>query len=130
MRRTAIEDYLLSFPDRESLIAKLNEVNLAWGDVFNHRDVLDKQASIEARQILTEVDDRDGGRRRVTNTPYRFSDADAGVRGPAAHRGEHNYDALQDWLGITAGEIDALHQQGVLLFDEVAGVESLSTESD
>lgn len=123
MRREAIEEYLLSFPDRKSLIAKLNEVNLAWGDVFDHREVLDKQASIEARQILTEVDDRDGGRRKVTNSPYRFSDADAGVRGPAAHRGEHNYDALQDWLGISATEIDSLHEHGVLLFDDVAGVE-------
>ena len=57
MRREAIEGYLQSFPDRTSLIAKLNEVNLAWGDVFDHREVLEKQASIEARQVLTEVDD-------------------------------------------------------------------------
>ena len=118
LRREAIEGYLQSFPDRTALIAKLNEVNLAWGDVFNHREVLDKQASIEARQILTEVDDRDGGRRKVTNTPYRFSDAEAGVRGTAAHRGEHNYDALQDWLGISATEIDSLHEDGVLLSDD------------
>ncbi len=118
MRREAIEQYLLSFPDRESLIAKLNEVNLAWGDVFDHREVLEKQASVKGRQILTEVDDRDGGRRTVTNTPYRFSDATAAVRGPAAYRGEHNYDALQDWLGVTATEVDAWHADGVLLHEE------------
>ncbi|MEA3217493.1 MAG: hypothetical protein QOJ19_3649 [Acidimicrobiia bacterium] len=120
MRREAIEQYLLSFPDRESLIAKLNEVNLAWGDVFDHREVLEKQGSIEGRQVLTEVDDRDGGRRRVTNTPYRFSDADAAVRGPAAYRGEHNYEALQDWAKLPASEIDALHEKGVLLAEERA----------
>ncbi len=120
LRREAIEHYFLSFPDRESLVAKLNEVNLAWGDVFDHREVLDKQGSIEARQILTEVDDRDGGRRRVTNTPYKFSAADAGVRGPAAYRGEHNYVALDDWLGMTAGEVDALVDGGALLAEEAA----------
>jgi crotonobetainyl-CoA:carnitine CoA-transferase CaiB-like acyl-CoA transferase len=120
MRREAIEQYLLSFPDRESLIAKLNEVNLAWGDVFDHREVLEKQGSIEGRQVLTEVDDRDGGRRRVTNTPYRFSNADAAVRGPAAYRGEHNYEALQDWAKLPASEIDALHENGVLLAEERA----------
>ncbi len=120
LRREAIERYFLSFPDRESLVAKLNEVNLAWGDVFDHREVLDKQGSIEARQILTEVDDRDGGRRRVTNTPYKFSAADAGVRGPAAYRGEHNYVALDDWLGMTAGEVDALVDGGALLAEEAA----------
>ncbi|MGH1492280.1 MAG: CaiB/BaiF CoA transferase family protein [Acidimicrobiales bacterium] len=123
LRREAIQGYLKSFPDRASLIAKLNEVNLAWGEVFSHREVLDKQASVEARQILTEVDDRDGGQRKVTNTPYRFSNAEAGIRGAAAHRGEHNYDALQDWLEITATEIDTLHQDGVLLTDDAAGVE-------
>lgn len=120
LRRQAIETYLLSFPDRAALIAKLNEVNLAWGDVFDHREVLDKQASIEARHILTDIDDRDGGTRRVTNTPYRFSNADAGVRGPAAYRGEHNYDALQDWANLSPTEIDTLHQQGVLLAEPTA----------
>ena len=120
LRREAIERYLLSFPDRASLIAKLNEVNLAWADVFNHREVLEKQGSIEARKVLTEVDDRDGGRRRTTNTPYHFSDADAGIRMPAAYRGEHNYDALQDWADISAREIDELHAQGVLLAEDRA----------
>ncbi|MCC6437348.1 MAG: CoA transferase [Acidimicrobiales bacterium] len=124
LRRQAIEEYLLSFPDRASLIAKLNEVNLAWGDVFDYREVLEKQGSIEGRQILTEVDDREGGRRKVTNTPYRFSDAEAAVRGPAPYRGEHNYDALQDWLGLPATEIDRLAEAGVLLADATAPEQS------
>lgn len=123
LRREAIAGYLQSFPDRASLIDKLDEVNLAWGDVFDHREVVDKQGSIEARQILTEVDDRDGGSRRVTNSPYRFSDAEAAVRGPAPHQGEHNYDALQDWLGISATEIDSLSTAGVLLSDHAEGPE-------
>ncbi len=130
LRREAIEGYLQSFADRAALIAMLDEVNLAWGDVFDHREVLEKQGSVEARQILTEVDDRDGGRRQVTNTPYRFSDAEAGVRGAAAHRGEHNYDALQDWLDISATEIDALHEDGVLLVDDDAGVERPNRSGD
>ncbi len=120
LRREAIEQYFKSFPDRASLVAKLNEVNLAWGDVFDHREVLAKQGSIQARQILTEVDDRDGGRRQVTNTPYKFSAAEAGVRGPAAYRGENNYDALDDWLGMAAGDVDALVDAGALLAEDAA----------
>ena len=84
LRREAIEQWLVSFPDRESLIAKLDEVNLAWGDVIDHSEVFEKQGSIEAREILTTVDDRDGGQRSVTNTPYRFSDAEAGGAQPGA----------------------------------------------
>ena len=122
LRRRAIQDYLLSFPDRDALLAKLNEVNLAWGNVHDHRDVFERQGSIEGRAILTDVDDRGGGRRRITNTPYRFSAAEAGVRRPAAYRGEHNYEALIDWLGADASDIDEWHRAGVLLHDEhVAG---------
>lgn len=120
LRRKAIQDYLMSFPDRESLVAKLNEVNLAWGNVHDHQEVFDRQGSVAGRAVLTEVDDRGGGRRRVTNTPYRFSDAEAGVRGPAAYRGEHNYEAMTEWLGASDDEIDAWHRAGILLQDETA----------
>ncbi|HEY2795938.1 MAG TPA: CoA transferase [Micromonosporaceae bacterium] len=118
LRRQAIQGFLQSFPDRESLLAKLTEVNLAWGNVHDHQNVFDRQGSIESRAVLAEVDDRAGGRRRVTNTPYRFSDAEAGVRGPAAYRGEHNYEALVDWLGSSEADIDEWHRAGVLLQDE------------
>jgi CoA:oxalate CoA-transferase len=121
MRRQAIAEWLVSFPDRASLVAKLNEINLAWGNVFDHREVFERQASVEARQVLTSVDDRAGGSRRVTNTPYRFSGLEAGVRGPAPYRGEHNVEAISDWLGDDAVDIEALHAAGVLLRDRNAG---------
>ncbi|MDG2113329.1 MAG: CoA transferase [Actinomycetota bacterium] len=120
MRRQAIEDFLLSFPDRESLMAKLDELNLAWGEVLDHREAFDRQGSVEAREVLTTVDDRAGGQRRVTNTPYRFSAADAAVAGPAPYRGEHNYDAVVDWLGNNTVDLEALHEAGVLLQDDTA----------
>jgi CoA:oxalate CoA-transferase len=119
-RRGAIEAFLTSFPDRRSLLAALDAANLAWGEVRDHRDVFDSQPSIAARGILTEVDDRAGGFRRVTQSPYRFSAARAEVRGPAPYRGEHNRDALGDWLGFGPAEIDALHEAGVLLREERA----------
>ncbi|MPY93569.1 MAG: CoA transferase [Acidimicrobiia bacterium] len=119
-RRAAIEAHLLSFPDRASLIAALDAVNLAWGNVFDHREVYERQPSVGAREMLTEVDDRAGGRRKVTQTPYRFSAAQAGVRGPSAYRGEHNYDALEDWIGLSKTEIDELHTSGVLLQEDRA----------
>src|SRR3954471_1877129 len=120
LRRQAIQDYLVSFPDRESLVAKLNEINLAWGNVHDHQEVFDRQGSVEGRAVLTDVDDRGGGRRRVTNTPYRFSDADAGVRRPAAYRGEHNYEALGEWLGCSDADVDEWRRAGLLLQDETA----------
>jgi CoA:oxalate CoA-transferase len=120
LRREAIQQYLMSFADRDELLANLTKVNLAWGNVYDHREVFEHQASIEGRAVLTEVDDRGGGRRRITNTPYRFSAAEAGVRRPAAYRGEHNYEALIDWLGSNEGEVEQWHRAGVLVQDEEA----------
>ena len=95
-------------------------MNLAWGDVFDHREVLDKQGSIEARKVLTEVDDRDGGRRRVTNTPYRFSDAEAGGPRPGRLPGRAQLRRPAGLGRHRAREIDALHAQGVLLAEDRA----------
>ena len=64
-----------------------------------------------------QIDDRDGGTRPITQSPYRFSAAESGVRGPAAHRGEHNAEVLTQWLGKQNDEIKQLHNNGVLIFD-------------
>jgi len=61
------------------------------------------------------VHDRAGGSRPITQSPYRFSDATSGVRGPAPHRGEHNVEILNDWLGRTPADAEKLEHSGVLL---------------
>ena len=58
------------------------------------------------RGVLTEVDDRAGGSRVIPLSPYRFSDAYAGVRGGAPHLGEHNGEVLRDWLELQDEEIE------------------------
>jgi crotonobetainyl-CoA:carnitine CoA-transferase CaiB-like acyl-CoA transferase len=114
LRRQAVGTWLRSFPDRASLITALEKANLAWGDVNTAEEAFaTRQAS--ARDLVAEVDDRDGGIRRVVQAPYKFSAADSGVRGPATHRGEHNAEVLADWLGMTPGEVADLTESGVLL---------------
>jgi CoA:oxalate CoA-transferase len=71
-------------------------------------------SSVGPRRILTEVDDRVGGKRLTTEAPYHFSDAESGVRRPAAYRGEHNAEVLAEWLGRSSSETDALAETGVL----------------
>ena len=121
LRREAIQAFLLSFPDRASLLAKLDEVNLAWGDVHDHREVFDRQGSIEGRQILT--DGRRPGRRRAAHHQHavqvlRRPRPASAARPP--YRGEHNYEAVADWLGDGCPDLDGLHDSGVLLQDDHA----------
>ena len=42
----------------------------------------------------------------MADSPYHFSQARSGVRGPAAHRGEHNREVMKDWLALTDADID------------------------
>jgi len=67
--------------------------------------------------MVAAVDDRGGGRRGVVQTPYRFSAAAAGVRGPAPYLGEQNPDVLSQWLGLSAAEVAGLVADGALLAD-------------
>jgi len=113
-RASVVAGWLRSFPTRSELVAALDAAGLAWGELRTPRTVLDSP-TVQARGVVTEVDDRGGGRRRVVQSPYRFSAAAAGVRGPARYRGEQNHEVLGDWLGAGDGEIADLVAEGVLL---------------
>lgn len=98
-RRAAVQDFLLTFGDRESLIAALDGMNLAWGDVRTS-EAVPEQPTVRHRGSVARVDDREGGTRPIVQSPYRFSAAESGVRGPAPWRGEHNAEVLREWLGL------------------------------
>ncbi|MDQ3757853.1 MAG: CoA transferase [Actinomycetota bacterium] len=112
-RRQAVADWLLQFPTREEATRALERANLPWGDVRSPYDAVRSPTAV-ARGVAAEVDDRGGGRRRVAQSPYRFSRADSGVRGPAPFRGEHNAVVLAEWAGYEAEEIDQFAATGIL----------------
>jgi CoA:oxalate CoA-transferase len=113
IRRAAARDYFLRLPDRAAVIAALDRMNLAWGDVRRGAEAL-QLPTVRHRGTITSVDDRGGGQRPVVQSPYRFSDAQSGARGGSPRQGEHNAAVLTDWLGCGPSEIDALHAAGVL----------------
>jgi CoA:oxalate CoA-transferase len=76
------------------------------------------EATINTRGSIVQIDDRAGGTRPITQSPYRFSAAKSGVRGPASHRGEHNIDVLNDWLEMSALQVAELKNNGILLADD------------
>jgi crotonobetainyl-CoA:carnitine CoA-transferase CaiB-like acyl-CoA transferase len=112
-RRETAAAFYSSFPDRRSLIAALDAMNLAWGDVRSNVDAFDSPTA-RARGTVTRVDDRLDGTRPVVQSPYRFSNADSGVQRGPAYRGEHNHEVLTRWLGAAPEEIEKLALEGVL----------------
>ena len=117
IRREIVGKYLANLASWEAVEEAMAQMNLAWGQV-RAPVALHEQPTLAARGAITEVDDRAGGTRPITQSPYRFSAARSGVRGPAPHRGEHNIEVLQDWLGRSAAQVQALHGSGVLQYDE------------
>lgn len=103
-RRAAVRDFFnVTCADREAVIAALDKMNIAWGDVRAREDITEL-ASVQARGTITEVDDRAGGSRPIPESPYRFRHASAGVQSGAPHLGEHNEAVLSDWLGWSVDE--------------------------
>lgn len=115
-RRSAAATFYRSFAARAELTAALDRVGIAWGDVCSTEHAFASPTAV-ARGAAVAVDDRGGGRRRIVQSPYRFSAATSGATRGASFRGEHNREVLTEWLGASPGEIAHLEALGVLLRD-------------
>ena len=104
-RRAIAQAYFRELPDEPAFVAVMDRMNTAWGRVRESADIRE-QPTVKHRGTIIDVDDRAGGLRPVVQSPYRFSDAESGVQGPAPWKGEHNASVLRDWLGLGDGEID------------------------
>jgi CoA:oxalate CoA-transferase len=113
-RHAAVRVFFAGFSERAALLRALDQADLPWGEVKTTRQAFDTE-TLRARGAVVRIDDRAGGVRPVIQSPYKFSNAESGVSGPAPHRGEHNREVLEQWLGKNADEISALERQGVLL---------------
>jgi crotonobetainyl-CoA:carnitine CoA-transferase CaiB-like acyl-CoA transferase len=116
-RRAAMAAFMLSLTTWDAVEAAFAKINVAWGQVRPAKNVRE-QATLAHRGAIVEVDDRAGGTRPVAQSPYRWSSATSGVKGPAPHRGEHNAEVLAEWLGLSDGEVADLAAAGVVLRDE------------
>jgi CoA:oxalate CoA-transferase len=113
-RTEAIAAWIAAHDDRDQLIAELRAAQLAWADVRSTESVLASPAVTE-RNVVAWVDDGAGGKRGVIRMPYRFSNAECDVRGPAPDRGRHDEAVLGDWLGLGPADIAPLRDSGALL---------------
>ena len=118
-RWSLIEQWMLDQPDRATLTAKLDEANLAWGNIRELGDVLESP-TIKHRDTVATIDNRDGGTRNVIRSPYVMSESPTRDPGSIAVRGEHNYDVMAEWLDLSLADTDELLGAGVLLRDEWA----------
>jgi crotonobetainyl-CoA:carnitine CoA-transferase CaiB-like acyl-CoA transferase len=80
-------------------------MNIAWGDVRPATDIREL-ACVQARGTITDVDNRQGGTRPTTQSPYRYRHLESRVRAGAPYLGEHNATVFTEWLGWPQHEIE------------------------
>ena len=129
LRRERVTEFMAGLSSWAEIEETMDKMNIAWGRVRNAATIQD-QPTVRARGAIVEIDDRAGGTRPVTQSPYRFSNAKSGVRGPAPHRGEHNRAVLTEWLDKSSLEIDALFDACILQHDPetTTGKDKLGSE--
>lgn len=120
-RADVIKNWIEGFATRAEAIPALEAADVAWAEIRTPATVMESPTAI-ARQVATEVDDREGGTRPVIRMPYRFSAASCEPRAGAAYIGEHNADVLGRWLGKTQAQVQELENAGGLIPCERATV--------
>ena len=112
-RRATVAAFMNALTTWDEVEAAMDRMNIAWGRVLSGYELRD-QPTVKHRGSIVDIDDRAGGTRPTAQSPYRFSAAASGIRGPAAHRGEHNSEVLAEWLGMPAADVAGLAEAGVL----------------
>ena len=108
-----IQDWVLTFDSIDDLDKELIRARLVMGTVRTLKEAAATDWA-EARGAVQHVTDRGDGSFVVPNTPWRFSDAESGVHGEPAYRGEHNREILREFTNLTDEQIAKLEADEVL----------------
>jgi formyl-CoA transferase len=96
---------------KEEAMALISGAGVPAGAVFDSME-LTNEPSFYERGILQTMQHGDW-KMPMTTWPVRFDGAVAPIK-PAPLLGEHTTEALGEWLGLSAAEVDALHKDGIV----------------
>ncbi len=99
--------------DVDTLVSLVDAGGFTVGVVRSATEAATSAWAVE-RGAIVNVDNRAGGTLRIPNSPIRFSDSDAGVRGHVRYRGEDNRNVLHELLGLTDVTLADLEARGVI----------------
>jgi len=121
-RRAKLAERFAGHDSFQTLTDELDALNLPWGLVRDVGDEAFDQPTLKADNMIVDLLDDAGNPRRAVQSPYKFSNATSGIdqstRAPM--RGEHNAEALKDWLGWSQDQVETLAAEGILRSDEEA----------
>jgi crotonobetainyl-CoA:carnitine CoA-transferase CaiB-like acyl-CoA transferase len=107
----ALVELLATRPSRHWLDL-LYEADVPAGPVLSRQEVFDEPQVLE-NEMLTTVQQSEGGRATMVGVPFRLSETPGAIRRPAPGVGEHTEEILTT-LGYSAEEMDLLRTQRIV----------------
>jgi CoA:oxalate CoA-transferase len=121
-----IEKWLMSEPSVEEAERKLDEAGVPSLRVRSLVELANDDEQIKAREMMPRVYQPFIGPMMMYGSPFKLSETPAGIRGYGPFLGEHNRQVLNDELGYTEEQIEALYNEDILYHEEA--VERLPEE--
>ena len=119
--RTALDRLIESWTvecEPFALMHRLQDVGIAAGVAQTAADRADRDPQLRELDWLTELDATDFGRWPVAAPSVKMSETPQYIGGlvgrGAATYGEHNYEVYNEVLGLSAGEVGELSEEGVI----------------
>ena len=108
-----IEDWLATFPDRDSAVAHMQQNAVPAAPVLSIEETV-SHPHLRARGTVRTIEDRFAGKFEIPGMPLRFSAFPKDLPLEAATLGQHNGEVLRDILGRSDKEIEELREANVL----------------
>lgn len=109
-----IEDWLATFPDRDSAVAYLQKHNVPCGPVLSIEETV-SHPHLRARRTVRTIEDRIAGKFDIPGFPVKSSEFPGDLPLAAPTLGQHNEEILRKVLGRDPKEVEELRAAGVLV---------------
>lgn len=108
-----LEDWLATFPDRDSAVTKMHQHQVPAAPVLSIAETLSHPHHL-ARGTVRTIHDRIAGEFQIPGMPLKFSAFPQDLPLQAPTMGQHNAQILRELLACDATEIEALRAANVL----------------
>jgi 2-methylfumaryl-CoA isomerase len=99
----------------DEVVRAFEQHRVTWGPYRTVRQALAEDADCSASNpLFAEVDEAGVGRYLASGSPLAFGASARFVPGPAPRLGQHTDEILLDVLGLSEGEVGALHDRGIV----------------
>jgi CoA:oxalate CoA-transferase len=109
-----IEDWLASFPDRDSAVECMQKNAVPAAPVLSIEETL-SHPHLRARGTVRTIEDPIAGKFEIPGMPLKFSGFPQDLPLQAPTLGQNNREILRDLLGRSENEIEELRKAGVLI---------------